>query len=68
MGQDVVERTVEPGYKWGTLASTYDSGMETMILKSPYNFAEPWTLICILIYQKKRLSRLIAPLEDIKHW
>ena len=57
MGQDVVERTVEPGYKWGTLASTYDSGMETMILKSPYNFAEPWTLICILIYQKKKKKK-----------
>lgn len=31
----------EPGYKWDTLASTSDSVMETIILKLPYNFAEP---------------------------
>lgn len=58
MGQDIVGKIVEPGYKLNTLASTYDSFMETIILKSPYNFAEPQVLIIILIYLKKKKVNL----------
>lgn len=41
MRQDIVEEIGEPGDKLNTLDSTYDSFTGTIILKSPYNFAEP---------------------------
>lgn len=48
-----MERVVVPGYKLNKLVSTYDCVMQTIILKPPYNFAEPWVLIIIFIYKKK---------------
>lgn len=66
MGQDLVGRIVEPGYKLNTLSSTCDCFTETMILKSPYNFARTLGTGYYPHLQKKKKINLSGVIRLLK--